>query len=251
MTVGEGVLLFGSAVAAGAINSVAGGGSFFTFPALIFTGLPSIAANATSTMAVWPGSVASMSAYRDDIRRERRHLPGLLAVSLLGGLLGAGVLLRTPQPVFDRVLPWLMLFATLVFAFGNKVVAWVTGHRPAGVRVNAVSWLLQLAIATYGGYFGGGMGLLMLAMLNLAGLTDIHAMNGIKTLLAVVLNGVALAAFVWAGLVAWPQASVMIVGAVLGGYGGAVGAKQVDPRIIRGIVIASGLALTVWFFWRR
>lgn len=251
MTVGEGVLLFGSAVAAGAINSVAGGGSFFTFPALIFTGLPSIAANATSTMAVWPGSVASMSAYRDDIRRERRHLPGLLAVSLLGGLLGAGVLLRTPQPVFDRVLPWLMLFATLVFAFGNQVVAWVTGHRPAGVRVNAVSWLLQLAIATYGGYFGGGMGLLMLAMLNLAGLTDIHAMNGIKTLLAVVLNGVALAAFVWAGLVAWPQASVMIVGAVLGGYGGAAGAKRVDPRIIRGIVIASGLALTAWFFWRR
>lgn len=250
MTLTDGALLFGSAVAAGAINSVAGGGSFFTFPALVFTGLPSIAANATSTMAVWPGSIASMGAYRDDIRRERRHLPGLLLVSLLGGLLGAFVLLRTPQPVFDRVLPWLMLFATLVFAFGNRVVAWLTGRRPAGARVNAVSWLLQFAIATYGGYFGGGMGLLMLAMLSLAGLTDIHAMNGIKNLLAVALNGIALLAFIWAGLIAWPQALVMIVGAVLGGYGGAVYAKQVDPRVIRGFVIVFGLALTAWFFWR-
>ena len=251
MTLSDGALLFGSAAAAGAINAVAGGGSFFTFPALVFTGLPSIAANATSTMAVWPGSLASMGAYRDDIRRERRHLPGLLLVSLLGGLLGAAVLLRTPQPVFDRVLPWLMLFATLVFASGNRAVVWLTGHRPAGARVNAASWLLQFAIATYGGYFGGGMGLLMLAMLSLVGLTDIHAMNGIKNLLAVALNGIALLAFVWAGLVAWPQASVMIVGAVLGGYGGAVYAKRIDPRVIRGFVIVFGLALTAWFFWRR
>lgn len=246
----DAVLLFASAVAGGAINSVAGGGSFFTFPALVFTGMPSIAANATSTMAVWPGSLASVVAYRDDVRAARRHLPGLLAMSLAGGLVGAFVLLRTPQPVFDRLLPWLLLFATAVFAFGGRFTAWLKRREQAGARVGAVSWLLQFFIATYGGYFGGGMGLMMLAMLTLAGLTDIHEMNGIKTVLASALNAIALVAFIWAGLVQWPQASVMIVGAVVGGYGGARLAKRVDPAVVRGAVIAVGLLLTAWFFWR-
>ena len=125
----QGVSLFGAAVAAGAINSVAGGGSFFTFPALVLTGMPSIAANATSTVAVWPGTVASVGAYREDIRRERRLLPGLLAVSIIGGLLGAFVLLRTPQPTFDRILPWLLLVATLIFAFGARLARRL-GARP-------------------------------------------------------------------------------------------------------------------------
>lgn len=246
----DAVPLFASAVAGGAINSVAGGGSFFTFPALVFTGMPSIAANATSTMAVWPGSLASVVAYRDDVRAARRHLPGLLAMSLAGGLVGAFVLLRTPQPVFDRLLPWLLLFATAVFAFGGRFTAWLKRREQAGARVGAVSWLLQFFIATYGGYFGGGMGLMMLAMLTLAGLTDIHEMNGIKTVLASALNAIALVAFIWAGLVQWPQASVMIVGAVVGGYGGARLAKRVDPAVVRGAVIAVGLLLTAWFFWR-
>ena len=250
MTPGDAALLFASAVAGGAINSVAGGGSFFTFPALVFTGMPSIAANATSTMAVWPGSLASVVAYRDDVRAARRHLPGLLAVSLLGGLVGAVVLLKTPQPVFDRLLPWLLLFATAVFGFGGKFTAWLKRREQAGARIGAVSWLLQLLIAIYGGYFGGGMGLMMLAMLTLAGLTDIHEMNGIKTVLASALNAIALVAFVWAGLVQWSQASVMIVGAVLGGYGGARLAKRVDPAVVRGVVIAVGCLLTAWFFWR-
>jgi uncharacterized protein len=252
MTPGDAALLFASAVAGGAINSVAGGGSFFTFPALVFTGMPSIAANATSTMAVWPGSLASVAAYRDDVRAARRHLPGLLAMSLAGGLVGALVLLRTPQPVFDRLLPWLLLFATAVFAFGQKFTAWLKRHETPGApgRVGALSWTLQFLIAIYGGYFGGGMGLMMLAMLTLAGLTDIHEMNGIKTVLASALNAIALVAFIWAGLVQWPQASVMIVGAVLGGYGGARLAKRVDPAVVRGVVIAVGCLLTAWFFGR-
>lgn len=250
MSLSDVVLLFFAAVAGGAINSVAGGGSFFTFPALVFTGMPSIAANATSTMAVWPGSLASVVAYRDDVRAARRHLPGLLVVSLLGGLVGAVVLMKTPQPVFDRLLPWLLLFATAVFAFGGKLTAWLKRREQADARIGAVSWLLQLLIAVYGGYFGGGMGLMMLAMLTLAGLTDIHEMNGIKTVLASALNAIALVAFVWAGLVQWPQASVMIVGAVLGGYGGARLAKRVDPAVVRGAVIAVGCLLTAWFFWR-
>ena len=252
MSLSDVVLLFFAAVAGGALNSVAGGGSFFTFPALVFTGMPSIAANATSTMAVWPGSLASVVAYRDDVRAARRHLPGLLVVSLLGGLVGAVVLMKTPQPVFDRLLPWLLLFATAMFAFGQKFTVWLKRHEAPGApgRIGAVSWTLQFLIAIYGGYFGGGMGLMMLAMLTLAGLTDIHEMNGLKTVLASALNAIALAAFVWAGLVQWPQASVMIVGAVLGGYGGARLAKQVNPALVRSVVIVVGSLLTAWFFWR-
>ena len=136
--------LFGTAVAAGAINSVAGGGSFFTFPALVMTGMPSILANATSTVAVWPGSVASVGAYRDDIRSERRLLPGLVAVSVLGGLLGSYVLLHTPQQIFDVILPWLLLVATLIFIFGSRLTAWLLG-RPhesgSPARVGVAVWL--------------------------------------------------------------------------------------------------------------
>jgi uncharacterized membrane protein YfcA len=247
------VPLFGAAFAAGVINSVAGGGSFFTFPALVLTGMPSIEANATSTVAVWPGSVASVGAYRADIHRERRLLPGLVAVSIVGGFLGAFVLLKTPQATFDRVLPWLLLVATLIFAFGQRVAAGLRG-RPHSPGVPAHSgplvWLVQLAIATYAGYFGGGIGLLMLAMLSLAGMTDIHAMNGVKTLLGSTANLVAIVAFVVAGKVVWPQALLMAAGSTLGGYGGAFFARKVNPAWIRGAVIATGCLLTAYFFWR-
>jgi len=253
MEIAHSVPLFGAAVAAGVINSVAGGGSFFTFPALVLTGMPSIAANATSTMAVWPGTVASVGAYRDDIRRERRLLPGLVTVSVIGGFLGAFILLKTPQATFDRILPWLLLVATLIFACGQRIATWLRGRpHPAGTpaHAGALSWLLQLSIATYAGYFGGGAGLLMLAMLSLAGMTDIHAMNGIKTLLGSTANLIAIVAFIVAGKIVWPQALLMAVGSTLGGYGGAYFARKVNPAWIRGAVIFVGAAMTAYFFWR-
>jgi uncharacterized membrane protein YfcA len=246
-------LLFGASLAAGAVNSVAGGGSFLTFPALVFTGVPSIAANATSTMAVWPGSLASIGAYREDIRRERRQLQGLLAVSLAGGLAGAFVLLRTPQHTFDRLLPWLLLAATLIFALGGTASTWLRAHavRSGGAKPVAIlAWLIQFAIATYGGYFGAGIGILMLALLSFAGMTDIHAMNGIKTVLGAALNGMALLAFVWAHLIVWPQALLMMVGAIIGGYGGARLARRSSPRTIRALVIGIGASMTAYFFLR-
>jgi uncharacterized membrane protein YfcA len=245
--------LAGASLAAGAINSVAGGGSFFTFPALVFTGMPSIAANATSTVALWPGTVAGAGAYRRDVFRERRHLPWLAGVSLAGGLLGALVLVRTPQAAFDRLVPWLLLGATLIFAFGDKITSWLRGIEAAAgrpARIGFWSGAIQFLIATYGGYFGGGAGMLMLAMLSLSGLTDIHAMNGIKTLLNAALNAVAIATFVVAGLVQWPQAFVMMAGAVAGGYGGACFARRTDPRRVRRFVIAAGLAISACFFAR-
>ena len=246
-------IAFLAAFVAGAINSVAGGGSFLTFPALIFTGVPSIPANATSTMAVWPGSLASVGAYRQDILRDRRQLPGLLAVSLLGGLLGAFVLLRTPQHTFDRLLPWLLLAATLIFSFGGSASKWLREHavRSGGATPVAIlTWLIQFVIAIYGGYFGAGIGILMLALLSFAGMTDIHAMNGFKTVLGSALNGMALIAFILARLILWPQALLMMGGAIVGGYGGARLARRTSPRIIRSLVICIGGAMTAYFFLR-
>lgn len=247
-------LLVGSAVAAGIINAVAGGGNFFTFPALIVAGLPSIAANATSTMALWPGTMASVAAYRDDIRRVRRLLPPLLAMSVAGGLLGALVLVKTPQAAFDRLVPWLLLFATLAFAFGGRLAGRFRGRGGKGgvtPRIGLGSCAVQFAIAVYAGYYGGGASMLMLAMLSFIGMTEIHPMNGIKTLLSGTQNLVALSVFIDRGIVIWPEAVLMMGGAIAGGYGGAWWAKRTDPRRVRRIVIVVGVAMTAYFFHRR
>jgi uncharacterized membrane protein YfcA len=256
MTSPQVALLLGSSVAAGLINSVAGGGNFFTFPALIFSGLPSIGANATSTVALWPGTMASVSAYRQDIRRERRLLPRLLIVSAIGGLIGAIILVHTPQTTFDRLLPWLLLTATLLFAGGNTFTAWLrrrdaAGAPPAeGVRIGLGTCLIQLVIATYAGYFGGGASMLMLAMLSLSGMTDIHAMNGIKTLLSGTQNFIALLVFIARGLIFWPDALLMMGGAIAGGYAGAFFARKANPATVRRIVIGVGGVMTIYFFLR-
>jgi uncharacterized membrane protein YfcA len=253
MTTSQVPLLLGSSLAAGLINSVAGGGNFFTFPALIFSGLPSIGANATSTMALWPGTMASVGAYRDDIRRERRLLPRLLVMSAIGGLVGAIILVRTPQATFDRLLPWLLLTATLLFAGGNTLTQWLRQREQGrdSARISLVTCGVQLLIATYAGYFGGGASMLMLAMLSLSGMTDIHAMNGIKTLLSGTQNLVALGVFITRGIIFWPDALLMMGGAIAGGYGGAFFARRANPAVIRRIVIAVGGIMTVYFFLRR
>jgi uncharacterized protein len=254
MTPSHAVLLVGSAVAAGLINSVAGGGNFFTFPALIFTGMPSICANATSTVALWPGTMSSVAAYRDDIRRVRHLLPRLFAISLTGGLIGAIILVRTPQRTFDQLLPWLLLTATLLFSFGGKLNEWLrlreTGP-DAPVHIGLSSCLIQFIIAIYAGYFGGGASMLMLAMLSLAGMTEIHSMNGVKTLLSATQNLVAAGVFIACKIVFWPQALLMMTGSIVGGYCGAQMARRTDPGLVRGIVIVVGVTMTVYFFVRR
>ena len=246
-------LLFLAAVLSGALNSVAGGGSFISFPALIFTGVPATFANATSTVALWPGSVASAGAYRDHLGDRRRHLLAV-GVSLIGGILGAVLLIRTPQATFVHLVPYLLLLATVLFAFGGKAAVWL---RSRTHRLTGPPWLsfggivvAQLAIATYGGYFGGGIGILMLAVLALAGLENIHQMNAVKTLLATCINGVAVLVFVVAGTVIWPKALLMIVGAILGGYFGAHYARRVDPLLVRRFALAVAVVMTAFFFLR-
>jgi uncharacterized membrane protein YfcA len=248
------ILLFTAAVLAGIMNSVAGGGSFISFPALIFTGVPPIPANATNTVAVWPGSVASVASYRKRLPKSARVMAPLITISIIGGVLGAVVLLHTPQATFMRMVPYLFGIATLLFAFGKRLtqkfgqVVKRTGPPSWPILVGLI--LVQFLIALYGGFFGGGMGILMLAMLEMIHIEDIHAMNGLKALLGSAINGAAMVTFIAARQVEWPQAILMIVGAILGGYGGAHFAQKLDPRWVRAAVICVGAGMTVYFLWR-
>ena len=236
------------------MNSVAGGGSFISFPALIFTGVLPIPANATSTVALWPASLASIGAYWKKMPRGTRLLAPLTAISAAGGLLGALLLVHTPAMTFIRLVPYLFLAATLLFTFGKRLsdraglLAHRSGRPPSLVMGGAV--LIQLLIAVYGGFFGGGIGILMLALLTMIGMDDIHSMNAVKSLLTAAINGAAVVTFVLARVVEWPQALLMLVGAVLGAYGGARLAQKLNPRLVRAFVIAVGFAMTLYFFWR-
>jgi len=250
--------LFVAAFLAGTVNSVAGGGSFISFPALLHVGVPPIPANATNTVAVWPGTVASTFAYRNAFTpHARRLMLPLFLVGILGGVLGARVLLITPQQTFMRLIPWLMFGATLLFLFSGRMTAWIrgrAGHNPGDTKVPPLLMVaglaIELVVAMYVGYFGAGAGILFLSLLAILGIDDIHAMNGMKTLLVSVVNGVAIVTFVLAHVIVWPQALVMLVGAIAGGYGGAHFAQKMNPKHVRWIVIVVGFGMSAYFFIR-
>lgn len=251
MTLATYGLLFVAAAIGGAINSVAGGGSFVAFPALLFAGVPAVPANATNTIALWPGSVASAVAYRRELRDVRRELVPLGAASLVGGVAGSILLLRTSDHTFVLLIPWLLLFATMLFSFGGVVTRRLrTGADGRTQTSLGIAIAAQLFIGVYGGYFGGGIGIMMLAVLSLLGMTDIHRMNSLKAVLGTLVNGVAVVAFVIAGAVAWAPGGVMIVGGVVGGYAGAAIARQVDPGLVRKLVLAVAWSMTGYFFLR-
>jgi uncharacterized membrane protein YfcA len=239
-------LLLVAAFFAGAINSMAGGGSFFTFPALVFSGVPPVAANASSTVALVPGSFASALAYRHDFRSfESLNLRHCLLVSLAGGVIGAILLIVTPNATFVHIMPWLLLFATLTFAFGKAISRWLRQR----IQIGQAAMLSALFIvSTYGGYFGGGMSIMILAMFSVYGLTDINAMNAIKTLLGGALNAMAVIVFVAAHQVYWRQSLLMMVASIGGGWAGVVLAKRIPTEAIRVGVITVGVALTIYFF---
>lgn len=248
-------VLFVSALIGGTLNAVAGGGSFFCFPALLFTGLPAIQANATNTLALWPGSLASTGAYRRELKHQRPAVLIILTVSsLLGGIIGALVLLGTAQDTFVQLVPFLLLLATLLFAvspyFTGRLRARVLEHSTINIPTLVLVAGAQFLISIYGGFFGGGIGILMLATLALMGMENIHEMNSVKTLLTVVINGSAMVLFIIRGAILWPQALLMIVGTVLGGYGGAYYARKIDPKHVRIFVICVGILLTAYFFGR-
>lgn len=251
------ILLFFAATLGGALNAVAGGGSFILFPTLLFTGVPPVPANATNTVALWAGLGFSGGAFRRHLNVERPLLISLVSVSLLGGILGALLLLRTPAHTFLRILPWLMLSATLLFVFGGKLTRSSAGpvshdlltHDLSAKAIIAAS-CLQLLVAIYGGYFGGGMGFVILAMLTALGMAYIHQMNALKVVLSSATNGAAVVVFIVKHAVCWPQAVVMICGAALGGYFGAHYSLRLPPARVRWFVIAVGAGMTVYFFVR-
>jgi len=246
------IFLFFAGALGGAMNAVAGGGSFIAFPALMFTGVAPVAANATNTVALWVGSTASTGAYRKHLDISRRVMIPLAVTSVIGGIAGAYLLLHTPAQTFLRVMPWLMLGATLLFMFGSRLSRRSGGSisRDASTRALVIASIFELIVAVYGGYFGGGIGILNLAMLAAMGMTDIHAMNALKVVLSGIINGIAVITFVIAGAVVWKEGLVMTAGALAGGYFGAHYAQKLPPAWIRGFVIVVGIGMTGYFFWK-
>ena len=253
----QAILLFFTGVIAGVLNPVAGGGSFLSFPMMLFVGVPPVEANATNTVALWPGLAMSVASYRRHMKVPRRLLVSLLITSILGGLAGALLLVMTPQRTFLHLIPWLLLGATILFIFGNRLRT-VLGGADSVHPPKEISWLaitlacvLQLAVGTYGGYFGAGMGFVMLGMMTLLGMRDIHIMNALRILLAAVINGVAVLTFILSGAVFWGHCLVMMAGALSGGWFGAQYAQRADPRKVRWFIIALGLGLSAYFFVKQ
>jgi uncharacterized membrane protein YfcA len=242
------LLLTAAAFFGGAINALAGGGTLVTFPALLFAGLNPIDANASSVVALFPGTFSSVWAYRRNIAGITEvDLAGFIVLSLIGGLIGALLLLYTPSSIFAGLVPWLVLLATVIFAVGNFTPLKAMQRLELGRR-NAL--VAHFIISIYGGYFGGGIGFLMLAALTVYGMRDINAMNGLKMALVGVMTATAIIAFGVAGVVRWVEALPMVVGSLAGGYVAAHGAQRVDQRLIKGLIIVFGVGLTAFFFWR-
>lgn len=229
------------------MNSVAGGGSFLSFPALLFAGVPPISANATNNAAMWVGTIGSARGFHEEISEHRALLLPVVIASIVGSLIGACLLLATPQTVFVRLIPWLLLFATSLFAASpllNRKSRGAPRHAPWQIA-------LQFAVAVYGGYFGAGMGIMMLAVLAFSGLPSLNAQNAIKNVLSVTINGVALVPFVIARAVDWRFALPMAAIALLGGYFGARFFRRVPQPVSRALVVAIGAAMTIVLFTRN
>ncbi|MGB8646650.1 MAG: sulfite exporter TauE/SafE family protein [Anaerolineae bacterium] len=247
--------LFIAAALGGGLNAIAGGGSLIAFPALVAFGVPLIPANATNSVALWPGSIGGIMGFWTEIKSQQRLLVLLLVPSLIGGLLGAFILVRTPPAVFKAVVPFLVLFATLLFAgrdwvnrFSKQRAVAGPGEEHIGLVGGVWGTLFQIAIATYGGFFGAGQSIMMMASFSLMGMRDIHKINGIKTALALAINGIAIVVFALQGLVRWDLGILMGVGGLIGGYVVARLSKRIEQRYLRLFVIVVGLVVSVWLF---
>lgn len=233
---------------AGTVNSIAGGGTFFTFPALVWVGIPPIAANASSTLAVLPGYFSAALGFRHDLQRiDRAQLARALLVALAGGLAGGILLLVSPARLFAAIVPFLLLAATLVFTFQATILA-VIRRNALHIAPFGIGGLA--AVSIYGGYFNGGLGIIMLALFSLWGMTDIAAMNGLKSVLSVVISAISALAFIFAGLIHWPEVIAMALAAIAGGYTGARVSRRLPRGVLRLAIAAIGFSLSVIFFLR-
>jgi uncharacterized membrane protein YfcA len=240
------ILLAGAGALAGAMNAMAGGGSFVTLPALIGAGMPSTIANVTSAVALYPGGAVSAWVYRSGLDNDfGLPIRSSLIATLAGGLAGALLLLETPTSLFDHVLPWLLLTATLALAFGSRLGPALRSRFHAGLTT---IFLVQFALGIYGGYFGGAVGLMMMAIWSLLYGADMKAMNPPKTLLVSAANTVAVLCFILAGAVRWHEALLVGAGALLGGFAGARIGKKLPAVLVKGVTVAIATGMTVYFF---
>lgn len=244
----ETVLILGAAFGAGVLNTIAGGGTFLTFPALVFIGIPPVMANATSAVAVFPGYLGGALGFRDEIGRiDRSRLMRLIGVTLLGGLIGSLLLLVSSNKAFSVVVPFLLLAATLAFLYGEKIRAWAASQSRAVTPFGTVGLLL---VSIYGGYFNGGLGIVLLALFALWGMVDIHAMNGLKSALSFALSAISVGVFALGGLVSWEHAIGMMIASTLGGYAGAPIARALPKAAVRALIACVGFTMSAVFFWR-
>ncbi|WP_169153227.1 sulfite exporter TauE/SafE family protein [Brasilonema bromeliae] len=250
MTTAQACFLFVAAVLGGTLTSVASGGGFLLFPALIFIGLPSINANATSMTAGWLGCAVSVAAYRHELSGQQRISLVLGSISLVGGMIGALLLLYTPTDIFDRLIPYLLLLSTLLFTFGGKITTWLHSDLEDSRRSLLTASVIQFFLAIYGGFYGAGVAMLMLATMEMLGMKNIHKMNALKMLLMSCTSGFAVVTYVIAGVVAWQPAVFMMLGTVVGGYGGAYYARKLQPDLVKRFIIIVSFAMTYYFFIR-
>ncbi len=254
MTLMQAALMFAAAFGAGAVNSIAGGGTLISFPALVWLGLDPKMANATNTIALWPGLAGSLWGYRRELAASRPYILRLGLISLIGGTVGTILLIKTPSLTFAKLVPYLILFATLLFTLQEPLARWLKLDRDPNQHPAKGWWIaaiiLQFFSAIYGAYFGAGNGILILAVFGLIGLSDIHIANGLKIILAICLNSVAVLGFSISHLVVWAPAFVMIAGATAGGYVGASGARRLRPSLVRRAVIVIGFMITALMLWR-
>ncbi len=249
-------LLLAAGAMAGLMNAIAGGGTIVTFPALILAGVSSITANATSTIALLPGSLAGVAGYRSSLPAVWKWIRIFTPVSLVGGLLGGVLLTRTPESTFDRLVPFLILFATILFSAQAFFVRIFRLEARQVLQAISPQWLIgamlfQFAVSVYGGYFGAGIGILMLASLGILGFENIHEMNAVKGMLAIAINVIAAAYFVFSGLVDWPAAIVVAAGGIIGGYSGAHFAQKVKQETVRHWITTVGLLITAVMFYKQ
>lgn len=250
-----------ASVLGGAANSVAGGGMLLVFPALIGLGVPPVAANATSTVALWPGGLSSMLGYRRALRGTGAWLRSMAVPSLAGGAIGAWCLTRSTDAQFKALVPWLVLGATLLFLSQKRISVWLRGRIGTSTSADPGARELpapgpgamatQFAVAIYGGYFGAGAGIIMLAAFGLLGLTHVHQMNGLKNFLALLFNLVAIVTFTVSGLVQWPIAILMALGSAVGGHYAARYAQRTNQDVVRRLIGVIGIASAVWLFVTR
>jgi uncharacterized protein len=247
-------VLAGAALVAGAMNAMAGGGSFISFPALLGAHIPPVNANATNTVALWPGQMASIVAFRAELRKGRQLLLPVMLVGAIGGVAGALTLLHTSQSTFKTLVPWLLLFATVIYAASKRINQWIISRSPAAEQevmgFPFFMFVSLLLVSIYIGYFGAGAGFLIITVLSLFGVKNLNEVNALKALCTTLANGVAVVTFIVAGAVYWKECLTMMGMAIVGGYLGAAYSRKMNPGLLRGVVIATGAALSLYYFYQ-